>query len=148
MQNSIEFQVETAVNALAVTPYVDGVRLPDLVKIFERESGFPVVGGYAGLVIDGFNYGPMNDYFFGHAKSDYWKELGGIYLLGCGECGDVGCWPLVCVVDQQGSDIVWSKFRQQHRAEWDYAGFGPFVFSQANYLSALEKLAADLAGMD
>lgn len=147
--NRIEFQVEILFNTPAVTPCVEGVRLPDLLKAYERDSGFPDVGGYAGLVVSGFKYGPLNRYFLGQPeKPDYWNELGGIYLLGCGDCGDVGCWPLVCSVEQQGPNIVWNKFRQPHRPKWDYATFGPFVFSRESYTFALENLAVDLAGLN
>jgi hypothetical protein len=55
---------------------------------------------------------------------------------------------LVCSVEQHGSDVVWTKFRQPHRPKWDYTNFGTFVFSRESYVSALEKLAADLAGMN
>jgi hypothetical protein len=150
MKNRISFQVEASVvGDTAITPCVDGVRLPDLVKRYERDSMFPDVGGYGGLVLGRFRYGALDRYFLGQAgDANYWNELGGIYLLGCNDCGEVGCWPLVCLVEHRGEDIVWSKFRQPHRPKWDYENFGPFVFSDKGYISALDELQSDLAGMN
>jgi hypothetical protein len=32
------------------------------------------------------------------------------------------------------------SFRQPHRPDWDYSGFGPFVFDRAQYDEALQLL--------
>jgi hypothetical protein len=75
----------------------------------------------------------------------FWKEAGGVYLLGC-TCGEVGCWPLQCEVITSHESVVWQRFRQPHRRERDYANFGPFVFDLKQYISAVsavvEKLGA------
>ena len=101
-----------------------------------------------GLPTDGFNYGPFDQYFMGRpVDPEYWNELGGIYLLACNGCGDVGCWPLVSRIRQVGSSVIWDRFYQPHRKAWDYSNFGPFVFDAQEYEVAVKNLVRDLAGM-
>ena len=79
---------------LAVTPAVNGVRLPDLVTKFEEAKNYEPVGGYGGIIPGWFDYGPLEKYFLGeYGQDSYWAKLGTAYILGC-KCGEVGCWPL------------------------------------------------------
>ena len=125
---------------LAVTPAVDGTPLTKLVAEFEKSQGFDPANGYAGIVPTWFNYGSLDRYLLGQSDGDgYWSKLGGVYLLGC-ECGEVGCWPLMCKISTSSEDVTWERFRQPHRAVRDYSDFGPFVFDLAQYRNALTEL--------
>lgn len=77
---------------LSAVPVVDGRALTDLVKELESNRGF--------------DFGPINEYF---CKTER------ISVLGC-DCGEVGCWPLVCRVGMEGDTVTWHSFLQPHRA--------------------------------
>ena len=68
-------------------------------------------------------------------ESSVWQEMGGIYVLGC-DCGEAGCWPLLCRVRLAGDTVIWDQFRQPHRPTRDYTQFGPFVFDAEQYRTA------------
>jgi hypothetical protein len=126
----------------AVVPLVNGTALTDLVSAFEGEHGYEPVGGYGGLIPEFFKYGSLDRYFMGEFEPDsYWTRLGGLYVLGC-DCGEVGCWPLLCQVSREGNAVVWDQFRQPHRKDRDYSQFGPFVFDAVQYLVAVKDLQA------
>jgi hypothetical protein len=135
---TISFEIGSQ-SPLAVTPYVDGASLDALVEGYERAKGYDPAGGYGGLIAAYFNYGPLDEYFTGENKSDYWMSLKGIYLLGC-SCGEVGCWPLIASVHQKADTIRWDGFVQPHRRERDYSEFGPFTFSRGQYEDAVKDL--------
>jgi hypothetical protein len=143
MPHTLTFHLGPFENGAAtlITPHIDGVSLVDLVERFERGSSYiDPAGGYGGLVPALFNYGPLDVYFLGAAEGAYFaRSPGRIFVLGC-TCGEVGCWPLVCVVDDRGSVVVWSDFEQPHRPNRDYSGFGPFVFDKVQYKQALLSL--------
>jgi hypothetical protein len=58
-------------------------------------------------------------------------------LLGCADCGEVGCWPLEVCIDVDDAVVTWRSFRQPHRPDRDYTGLGPFRFDAAAYRAAL-----------
>jgi hypothetical protein len=45
--------------AISIVPVVNGVRLAGLIEEFERARMYEPSGGYAGLVPDHFNFGPL-----------------------------------------------------------------------------------------
>jgi hypothetical protein len=144
MPNQLTF--DTATNTTfgrLLTPCIDGHLLCDLVSAFETRQGFELPGQYIGLRPDGFRYGPFDRYFLGLADG-YFADLGGIYVLACRHCGDAGCWPLMCKASVVGDEVHWSEFRQPHRKNWDYSGFGPFVFERSAFDGAVQALVADL----
>jgi hypothetical protein len=150
MQHRIEFLVEASRfgSQPIVTPVIDDIPLPSLVEGFERSKGYESRLDYGGLLCGGFNYGPLDRYFLGRPiEPEYWQSIGGIYLLGCAGCGDVGRWPLVAIVEASITNVVWSDFRQPHRPTRDYSGFGPFRFQRGLYETKLEKLMQDLTGI-
>jgi hypothetical protein len=107
---------------------------------FEEAHSYEPIGGYGGLLPSGFLYGPLDQYFLGAKSLEYFAELNGIYVLGCGDCGEVGCWPLICSVAVSADQVRWSNFRQPHRSVRDYEAFGPFVFDKHQYEQAIKKL--------
>lgn len=146
MLRTVSFEIEKG-DVFAVTPYVDGTSLVELVEVYERAKGYlDPAGGYGGLVPAYFKYGPLNEYFAGKSKSEYWENLKGIYLLGC-SCREVGCWPLIASVSHQGDTVTWTGFQQPFRPKRDYSKFGPFMFSRAQYEGAVNNLMVSLDSM-
>lgn len=141
MPNLLSFRIEPLAGAQSLLPLVDGASLADLVSSFEAKHDYGPTGSYRGFIPSYFSYGPLEPYFLGAAASDYWADIGGIYLLGC-KCGEVGCWPLVARVTVSGEDVMWSDFAQPHRPARDYTEFGPFVFDKVHYLAAVRAVAA------
>jgi hypothetical protein len=107
-------------------PVVDGVSLADLVEGYEAERGFDVVGGY----------GPV---WLTPAAAELLPSSSDrrVDLLGCGSCGEAGCWPLEARIDVDDGAVTWRAFRQPHRPDRDYSGLGPFRFDAAAYRTAL-----------
>jgi len=145
IRTTISFAIQPFEGTHALTALLDGTSLVEQVTSFEREMGFDVVGGYGGLIPQWFNYGSLNRYFLGDFGPDsYFAKKGGIYLLGC-DCGEVGCWPLSARIET-GNDIVrWVDFRQEHRPERDYSGFGPFAFDKDQYKQAVAVLCDEFS---
>ena len=131
----------------SVVPVIDGTPLTELISVFEGDRRYEPVGGYGGLVPAFFDYGPLDRYLMGHFHPDSnWARMGGIYVLGC-DCGEVGCWPLLCRVWQDDDVMIWEQFRQPHRPEPDYSQFGPFTFDREQYGSALQTLQAQYSSL-
>jgi len=127
--------------ATVITPCIDGVMLTKLVEQFEYRHGLTdPAGGYDGLIPEFFRYSPLDMYFLGEPETFHVAGAPGrIFILGC-ECGEVGCWPLTCLINASGSDVVWHNFEQPHRPARDYSSFGPFVFELRQYEEALRSL--------
>ena len=137
----LSFKVQPFEGALSITPVVDGTPLPEIVAAFEREQHFEPAGGYGGLIPEWFKYGALDKYFLGDLENDsYFAGMNRVYLLGCGDCGEVGCWPLKARVRAEGESVVWDCFEQPHRKGRDYSRFGPFVFDAEQYREALAAL--------
>ena len=128
--------------ARELLPYVDDVSLVDLVSGFEHTAGYDVAGGYAGIVLDHFNFGDLASYLTGQPDSSYWAMTGAIALLGC-DCADVGCWPLEGQVLTDDALVTWRGFAQPHRPARDYGSFGPFVFRRSQYEHAVRDAVRD-----
>lgn len=120
----------------AVSALVDGVALADLAERSESAHEYSPTGGYGGLIPAYFNFGDLTKYFMGRADRQF-PAPGRAYLLGCGDCGEVGCWPLDAAVVVTDDGVTWMGFRQPHRPDRDYTGFGPFVFDRYQYEEAL-----------
>lgn len=136
--HAIEFRVSRGAHRLAeVEPFVDGVSLRDLVGAFERERRYEPSGAYSGLVPAYFNFGDFAAYLLGEEPRQ-WPEPGRLWLLAC-DCGEVGCWPLEASVAAAQDYVRWSDFRQPHRPQWAYNGFGPFGFERGRYEAAIAE---------
>ena len=141
----LSFVVQPFEGTFSITPVVNGSLLSDMTLAFEQEQQFEPAGGYGGLIPTWFDYGPLQSYFLGDFKSgSYFEKMGSIYVLGC-QCGEVGCWPLVCKVHRISGQIVWDSFQQPHRRERDYSQFGPFVFGEPQYRDAVADLERQLS---
>jgi len=116
--------------------------LVDLVSAYEASCGYRPLGGYAGLIPEHFNFGELVDYFLGRDNGQ-WPRPGRAWLLGC-DCGELGCWPLEAMVHVSDDLVVWSGFRQPHRPDRDYTGFGPYVFDREQYQQAVSAAVAML----
>jgi hypothetical protein len=139
--SNLSFSVHPFEGTLAITPMVDGIPLSEIVSAFEREQVFNPIGGYGGLISGSFEYSPLDKYFMGEFSPDcYFGKMGRIYLLGCGGCGEVGCWPLLARVSVNPIEVLWDSFEQPHRRERDYSKLGPFVFSAEQYRKAVSDL--------
>jgi len=141
MRNVLSFDVSSRDGVTVITPCVDGVLLTTLAEQFESSHGLTdPAGGYGGLIPEFFRYGALDEYFLGKSETSAFAGTSGrIFILGC-ECGEVGCWPLACLVKTWDNQITWSSFAQPHRPTRDYSSFGPFVFELPQYEEALGSL--------
>jgi len=144
---SINFEVRPFENnneIRQVVPIVDGVPLDQVVASFEQARGFDVAGGNGGMVIDYFKFGDLGTYFLGAMDHRYFSKLRKIAVLACGDCGELGCWPLHAAVTIDRDSVTWSEFEQPHRRDRDYTGFGPFEFDREQYDAAVGRLLAQI----
>jgi hypothetical protein len=143
MLNQIAFDVQPhEAGALAIMPRIDRRALSELIAEFESRNGMEPAGGYGGLIPEFFNYGALDRYFIGNASGDNWEGIAGVYVLGC-NCGEVGCWPLVCQINA-ADQVTWNDFRQPHRPMRNYSNFGPFVFERVQYEVSVKDMLARL----
>lgn len=106
---------------------------------FEREAGFETrERSYGGLIPASFRFGPARDHHLGGSAAG---GADGVVLLGCSDCGEWGCWPLVAEVVVDDGTIIWQSFEQPHRRDRDYSAFGPFDFDRLDYQRAVAALA-------
>jgi len=137
----VSFSIQPFEEVLAITPAVNGIPLTEMVLTFEREQRFDPAGGYGGLIPQWFKYGALDHYFLGEfEENSYFARMGGVYLLGCGSCGEVGCWPLTARIRTNAESVAWDSFQQEHRPKRDYSKFGPFVFEAQQYREAVAAL--------
>jgi hypothetical protein len=94
----------------AVVPVVDGVRLTDLVRDFERRAGYEPSGGYGGVAHVLSRFGPVEGYYLGVATE--WLFEGYLEILSWAGCREPGCWPLEVQVTADTSWVTWHSFRQ------------------------------------
>jgi hypothetical protein len=145
MTSVLSFDVSRSENGVAViTPRIDGVLLTAMAEQFERSHDLAdPAGGYGGLIPEFYRYGPLDRYFLGASETpDLPSTPARIFVLGC-ECGEVGCWPLTCIVHAGENEVTWQSFEQPHRPKRDYSSFGPFVFERGQYEQALRDLPED-----
>lgn len=119
-------------------PAVDGRPLSDLAAQFENANGYEPSGGYAGLVLEHYNFGDLDSYLMG-MQTPWPGER--VPLLGC-QCGEWGCWPLVARVSRVADKVRWDAFAQPHRPDRDYGFFGPFIFSGDAYRQRVAEASA------
>jgi len=137
----VSFSIQPFEKVLAVTPCVNGISMAEMALTFEREQRFEPAGGYGGLIPQYFKYGSLDHYFLGDFEpNSYFARMGRAYILGCGDCGEVGCWPLIARIRADGESVVWDSFQQPHRPERDYSRFGPYVFGAHQYREAVVAL--------
>lgn len=124
---------------------IDGQPLDELITAYEEDRAFDIVGGYGGLVFFGLKPSELLLYFEAIDPPDI-LEFSHVAVMGC-NCGDVGCWPLVCQIQRTDAGVVWTDFQQPHRKDRDYLGFGPFHFELAAYRQTLAALESELLAM-
>ena len=127
---------------------VDGIDFIKLVAQTEvpcaQVEGNPsIAGGYRGL---GMEYvAPPSQHLLGEPTHPVYSHSDKVQILEC-ECGEPGCWPLLCRISVLDDRVVWSDFEQPHRtggfgqAPWSYAGLGPLRFDRVAYEAALARL--------
>jgi hypothetical protein len=146
MPNEISFKIDQIKDDIwSITPCIDGAPLTILITQFELSKGFAdPAGGYGGLVPSFNRFGRLDRHFCGEARKRGMSDKDGeIWVLAC-ECGEVGCWPLMTSVTRMAGGYQWSDFRQPHRPERNYDGFGPFVFDKAQYEYAVRDVTLKL----
>jgi len=135
---------------------INGRDLVDLVRAVEnpfayKEGSPSIAGAYAGLPPE--HVAPPSLHFWGQPSEGVYSLGPKIQVLGC-ECGEPGCWPLVCYVEADRARVRWSSFEQLHRsgsrshAAWTYDNLGPFEFERKQYEAALAALKSGDTGAD
>jgi hypothetical protein len=142
---------------LIVSPLIDGVHLAVLVEQFEADLGMVPAGGYDGTAVAGeasraFVHGDVEEgalacHFLGDPSASTagrWR-LGRsahtrVRLLSCDGCSESGCWPGEMTVTRADGVVEWRDFRNPHRRDRDYTGFGPFTFDEQQSLVAIGEL--------
>ena len=124
---------------------VDDVDLAELAQAVEQPfavaEGHPAnAGSYGGLPVE--DVARPSRRFWGHDPF-YGETRGKVALLGCGGCGEEGCWPLAVRVALSADIVMWSDFEQPHRPQWNLSTLGPFVFARAQYEAAIAVLGND-----
>ena len=152
--NTIEFRVVEVTEIDQTLPVVvvliDGTELTDLVARVEEplavaEGSPSLVGHYRGLWTK--YVAPPSRHFLGEPTHPVYQCGEKTQILEC-ECGEPGCWPLLCRIESKDERIIWSQFEQPHRLgqdgkpPWNYSGLGPFEFHRSAYERELTKLAA------
>jgi hypothetical protein len=128
---------------------INNVDLVDLARVvempFATAEGSPsIAGAYAGLVMDSHTL-PPSDHFLGRPSWSIYSYGAKTQVLGC-DCGEPGCWPLVCSIAATAIHVTMAEFEQPHRtgmrgrAAWSYQALGPFTFDRQQYEKALEEL--------
>ena len=142
-------------------PYMDGDRsgglrilvngrdLADLAREVELpfargENAESIAGAYSGLPPDR-NICPPSKHFLGQPSAVIYRYGNKVQVLGC-ECGEPGCWPLICRIEIRQKTVCWTDFEQPHRSgrsprpAWSYDTLGPFEFDRAQYEMAVAQL--------
>lgn len=98
---------------------IDGVDLVDLIRPvelpFATAEGNPAnAGRYSGLHWpQSMGHVLLLEHYLGQ-PDPYYSYKGRTQILGC-ECGEPGCWPLVCRIVANARTVEWSDFQQCHR---------------------------------
>jgi hypothetical protein len=132
---------------------INGRDLVDLVRAVEnpfayKEGAASIAGAYAGLPPNDDTC-PPSKHFLGEPSDAIYRYELKTQVLGC-ECGEPGCWPLLCLIETGPTRVRWSKFEQPHRTDkrsknpWRYDELGPFEFDRSQYERALETLRRGL----
>jgi hypothetical protein len=107
-----------------VDVFVDGRCFIEMVKEFE----LPFAARSAGMYSINF-YQYNQDYLLGHWLD---LEIGKTQLLAC-SCGDSGCGSLAARIRVEKDCVIWDQFEHPWKKDWDYSGFGPFIFALDEY---------------
>jgi len=141
MPHKLSFRLQFDGGVLGVMPLIDGITLADMVGEYERSKEYTPSSGYGGVDLGFYEAGPLLEYLRGASEPVEDGRPGAVYLLGCAGCGEVGCWPLVATIRNNGDTYSWGDFKNPHRKTRDYSGFGPFSFSKAEYEAAVAELS-------
>jgi hypothetical protein len=115
-----------------VVPTIDGTRLIDIVREYERSMRYQPAGSYSGL--DPREFGPLDQHYEGQGRG-----APQAIVLGCG-CGSAECWPLWVSVTTEAGYVTWSEFSQPHRPDWEYSGMGTYRFERWQFDKAIQSL--------
>jgi hypothetical protein len=135
--DTIEFRVGGSRHAKrGVSILINGHNLIPMVRkhelpMAEAEGHANIAGSYSPRQREGF----LKDHNEIMAGTHRLPKLS---LFCCGDCGELGCWPLDVKITIEGDQVVWSDFEQPYRRDsWDYSTFGPFNFDVDSYNKAL-----------
>lgn len=137
--NHLEVKCERKLNAeggiyYAVSFFVDGRSLLDMIREFESAFAQDLAGSYANHY-----FGNYTETFLLGGQPEYGEKGDKTELLSCGDCGCLGCWPFATRIYVNGDAVVWDKFEQPHRT-WSYTDFGPFMFDLKEYSNAIKQI--------
>jgi hypothetical protein len=153
--NKIEFKNHNIVrpNGWKLTRVEIKIDQVDLIKIARRyEKKFDeckknkkLAGAY------GYITKPDNPlkYFLGQDIDDnYYEDK--TRVLEC-DCGNYGCWPLICRIKEENDTVTWSDFENVHRSErvpengiWVYNTDFKFEFNKYEYIESIKKTFSEI----
>ena len=70
------------------------------------------------------------------------------------DCGEPGCWPLVCQTKVMDSVVIWTNWSNPHRDDksredegyyWDYSSLPDLIFERQAYEKAINNALAELS---
>jgi hypothetical protein len=119
---------------------VDGRPLVELIREIElpiaTAAGEPAVAGAYGYLPEAVALPPSRHLFGEPARSSPLDD-GRVAILGCGDCGIIGCWPLMARITLGPTTVTWDDFRQPFRKGWRYPAALRFVFDRSQYEQVL-----------
>ena len=144
----VEFHEEGSGSVPTLAIIVDGIDLIELVRrteqpFAEAEGSPSIAGQYRGIWID--YVAPPSKHLYGDPSQPVYLDGDKVQVLEC-ECGEPGCWPLMCRITVGSDRVTWSDFEQPHRrgkptqAAWQYDRLGRLEFDRVEYENAVNGI--------
>ncbi|MDR0443217.1 MAG: hypothetical protein LBH44_07425 [Treponema sp.] len=138
MMDIAEFLIEKSLeqNGLIINIYINGKKLSDILKEYEKQFDEKIAGKYDGIPLSYF--GDIIKHFTGKIDKDMLNYNGKTQLLGCA-CGEAGCWPFLSKIKTNNNILTWNEYEQPHRkinssgGYWDYSNLQSFTFNKIDY---------------
>lgn len=127
----------------AVEIIVNGRNLIEVLREIETpwaawEGCADLAGRYCGLGTE--HVLPPSRHFWGEPSLEYLPGDSRVPILGCADCGDHHCWPILVRISVTEKAVSWTDFEQPHRPKWKYRDLF-FQFDRSQYEASLNAAA-------